>query len=251
METVEVDYKDKKVSIVIRDPSNLDLAEADKAYRRVQANLIRNNLRSDTPVLTRDQLDEFLEKNGIWTKVDNDRVRDLLKQLDDISDTLFNKGGLSLKEGRALAVKATDLRREVMSLSQRRQKFANTTVEYLSEQEYTQELIFRCTVNSENGKRFWETREDMEDDSTEDVYFKASDAINAVLYGVSTNFIKELPEFRWLQKYGFIDEQFRFVDRKTKEPVDENGVLVEKQADEAKVEFKPFTDDETGEPVVI
>jgi hypothetical protein len=246
------------VKLTIRTPEYDDYEAADKAYASKVATLVRES--GGKRLLLRSQVDEFLKSAGVWTEQDEQAVQTLQNDIETLLDKL-RKGGLKLSEGRQLAIDVMDKRKEIVHLMQKRQIFDDTTIESIAESEKLDYIIFASTVYEENGKSYWDSFEDMKNDKLSAAYQLASLAVHKIVYNVNPEFEKKLPENRWLKKYGFVDENLNYVDRKTGEKVDKQGkplgdleAKLQKAIENLNGELQeeqPFIDDDTSEPVVL
>jgi ribosomal protein L17 len=251
----EADDKESMLSVKIPDYEQLE--EADKVYASKVASLVRES--GKRKLLLRQEVDTFIRETKIWTTEDEDKVAELNIEIDGLLNKL-RKGGLKVSEGREICIKIGDKRKEMVSITQKRQIFDDTTIESLSESERTDYLIYSSTVSAESGNTYWESLEDMKNDKISEAYRKASTIMVEMMYGINNEFEKRLPENRWLKKYNFVDDELNYTDRKTGARVDKTGKpiidsteLVKKYIDNLQGEIKeeqPFVDDETGSPVV-
>jgi hypothetical protein len=249
----------QEVTLAVRQPQYQDYEEADGIYAVKVASIVRENT-GRKKLLLRSQLETFLRENGIWTDEDEKKMLKLHKELEEKLKKL-SKGGMKVKgEGRPLAISVMDTRKEIVKIRGKRQVFDDITIESISENERVDYLIYSCTVYAKDGNNYWDSFEDMKNDKTSEAYRKASVLLLEMIYNISPEFEKNLPENKWLKKYGFIDEELNYVDSKTGEKVDRDGRPVKDIQEEIQkqlailqgdiVEEAPFIDDETGEPVI-
>ena len=247
----------KEVTLAIRKPQYEDYEAADKIYATKVATLIKESV-GRRNLLLRSDLEKFLKEHEIWTAKEEEQLRELNQQV-DVLLTKMRQGGLKLSEGRQLAIEVMDKRKEVVRLMSKRQIFDDTTIESMAEGERSDYLVYSATVYADSGNNYWDSFEDMKNDKLSDAYRQASVLASQVVYNIDPEFEKNLPENKWLKKYGFIDTELNYVDRKTGEKVDRDGKPVKALEQEALrqlqnlqgdiVEETPFLDDETGEPV--
>lgn len=248
----------KKVTLAIRPPAPEDYEESDKVYAIRVASLLRE--KGNKRLLTRSKVDEYLRENDIWTEKDEQAIQKLQVQIDEKLNQI-RRGGIKLSEGRKLSIEIHDLRVQIVKIAQKRQIFDDTTIESLAEAEKIDYLIYVCTVYAKDGTNYWESFEDMKANKITAGYRAASKEASVYIYNMDADFEQKLPENRWLKKYGFIDENFNYVDRKSGEKVDKEGKpLANVQKDIVNQinnlrgeihEEKPFLDDETGKPVEV
>lgn len=248
----------KDVKLAVRPVTYEDNEEANRAYSAKVANLLRD--KGPKKLLLRQQLDDYLRDNGIWTDADQKKIDGLQRDIDNLLGQL-KKGGQKLSKGRELCIQIMDKRQEIVKVSAKRQMFDDVTIESAAENERLEYFVYSCTVHADSGENYWQSFEDMKNDKSSDAYAQAYINVMKNIYGIDPEFEKKLPENKWLKKYSFINEQLEYVDRKTGEKVDKTGTPVKQLEEEVKqrietlqgdiVEEEPFVDDDTNEPVKI
>jgi hypothetical protein len=253
-----VEESGKEVKLCIRTPQYEDLELSDKVYAEKIASLLREN--AGKRLLLRSQVTDFLKSTGVWTQEDEDKIEQLNTEIDDLLAKL-RKGGLKVSEGRKLAIDTMEKRKDIVRISGKRQIFDDTTIEAFAENEKIDYLVYICTVYADTGENYWNSFEDMKNDKLSHAYRSAAVAAYNVIYNVNPEFEKRLPENRWLKKYGLIDDELNYLDRKTGKKVDRSGKPIEevekdlqKRIDNLQGEIEeeqPFIDDETNSPVIV
>lgn len=249
----------KEVKLAIRAAQYQDYEEADQVYAIRVASLVKESS-PRRKLLLRSDVDKFLRANGVWTEEDENTVNQLRQEI-EVTLAKISKGGMKRSEGRQLALDITDKRREIVRLMSKRQVFDDVTIESMAENEKVDYLIYSCTVYADSGANYWDSFEDMKNDKLSDAYRKASLIVAESVYNIDPNFERNLPENKWLHKYGYVDQELNYVDPKTGEKVNRDGKPVKEIEAELKemiekakgeiVEEAPFLDDETGEPIVL
>lgn len=247
----------EEVKLAVRQPQYEDFEESDKIYAIKISSLIKEN--ANRKLLSRQDLSKYLKESGTWTTEDEMRVAELQTQVDNLLSKL-KKGGIKVSEGRELAIQVMEKRQALLQINKKRQLFDDVTLESFAENEKLDYLIYVSTVYSESGKNYWDSFDDMKNDKLSEAYKKASQYAMQMIYNFDPEFEKKLPENKWLKKYGYVDEDLNYVDRKTGERVDKSGrplseleAEIKKQIDNFQgeiVEETPFIDDETQEPIV-
>lgn len=247
----------REVKLVVRQPTYDEYEKADRVYATKIASLVKEN--TGKRLLSRQDLNSYLKESGTWTDEDEEKVKSIQKE---IAETLaeIRRGGKKVTEGRALAIKVMDKRKEMVRVMAKRQVLDDVTIESFAENEKLDYLIYVSTVYADSGDDYWDSFEDMKNDKFSDAYKQASGLAMQIFYDIDPEFEKNLPENKWLKKYGFVDEDLNYVDRKTGEKVDRDGRPVAELEEELKkqiadirgdiVEEQPFIDDETNEPIV-
>jgi hypothetical protein len=255
--TVE-EGNNKEVKLCVRQPQYEDVEQADKIYASKVASLVRESV--GRKLLLRSDLERFLKESGVWTDRDEAKVKELNKEIEGVLNQL-RKGGLKVSELRKLCIDVMDRRKEIVQIMNKRQIFDDTTIESIAENERADYLVYSSTVYADSGDNYWDSFEDMKNDKFSDAYRKASTLAVELIYNVNPNFEKNLPENKLLRKYNLIDDELNYVDRKTGEKVDRNGIPVKQLEEEAVRQISnlqgdiqeeaPFIDDETNEPIAV
>jgi hypothetical protein len=257
-EFVILEGNGQEVKLAVHQPQYEDFEEADKIYAIKVSSLIKENV-GQKRLLSRQDLVKFLKESGAWTKDDEIAVEKLQSEIDDLLSQI-KKGGKKVSEGRELAIKVMEKRQELYNVNRKRQVFDDVTIESFAENEKFDYLIYIATVYGDTGKNYWDSFEDMKNDKLSEAYKKASQYAMQIIYNFDIDFEKKLPENKWLMKYGFIDENLNYVDRKSGERVDKSGrplkeleAEIKRQVDNFQgdiVEEAPFIDDETEQPIM-
>lgn len=226
----------------IQMPTGDVLNKADQVYASKIGELI-SSARKGKKILLRSQLDEFLEQEGIWTSKDEAEMLSLQIKYADLHKKL-KKGGIKLSEGRAISIDMFNTTKQILVLNQRRKAFDDTTAEAIADEEQRDYVIYASTFTEPDRKEAWPSFEDMKNAKASELYQKAFENYFQLVYGNNSELLESQPEVAWLKKYGYLDNELGFIDRKTGERVDEQGNKIEVK--EEKEEFQPFIDDETG-----
>lgn len=254
MQKFKVVTEDKTYSLVIKRPSPDEIDEADRIYGAKIADLVRDKKHK---LLLRDELEGYLRENGIWTEKDEDRITTLYKEIKECLNQL-KKGGKKLSEGRAIALKITEKRMDVMRAYQKRQIFDDATIESVATREKNEYLHWAAVVDSETGAKQWENVEAMRQDKDSPIYQESLPVFTKLLYGYDEEVEKSLPENLWLKKYSFVNDKLQLTDRKSGAFVDREGRPLEERKKEIQADLdifsgdikeeEPFLEDDTNEP---
>lgn len=230
-----------KFELGIKQPSFQEIDEANSIYSSKVAELIRE--KGNKKLLLRQEVESFLRENNIWTDKDEQRIDALQKDIDSLLNKL-RKGGEKAINGRKYCIQIKDKRQEIVDLWRKRQSIDNSTIESAAEADKLDYLIYLSTVDKE-GKKHWESFEDLQEAKDTVAYAKASGAAFEVFLGIDRNIEKNLPENKWLKRYSFLDDSMHYVDRKSGVRVDRDyKPLVDVDTFKEIEEEKPFLDDD-------
>jgi len=256
MKTFEITKDDETIKLAVLPPTEKQLQDAEAKRINTISRLIKTGGKD---LLSRVELEEFLRDNNIWSDKDEEKVQNLNEEIDELLSKL-KKGGISVKEGRDICIYITEKRIEMLRTIAKRQSYDNATIESQAEQKRDEYLTYVCTVKEDDSELYWDSFDEFLEDAGSEAYNGAVKRAMDYLAGEDETFEKRLPENRWLKKYGYLNDQLQYIDRKTGERVDKNGDPIDESADFVRsinnlqgeiVEEEPFVDEETGEPITF
>lgn len=217
--------------------------------------------------MVRKTLETELESQGIWNK---EKQKKLEKYNSDIREhlTALKGGDIKLSEARDLAIKVRIARMEAMSLQAERNEYDSYTAEAQAEAAKIDRLVFLC-LKDDKGESIFKDDEDYRERQNETYVLSGAGKLAAMVYGIDEGWESELPENKFLKKYGFVDSDLRLIDKKDGhyvtidgtrinenfQYVDEEGNVTDADGNRVDedglpiVEVKPFLD-EDGNPII-
>lgn len=216
---VEINGTEKK--LVFKKPTDQDVRKAQMESNKYIAELIKNS-GSKGPVLSRDNLVQFMKENKMWTDEDDNKVRQLHE---DVLECLkkIKRGGISKSEARRLGIQANEKRNQAMALTMKRSKYDDMTIEAQGERVVLDYLIYLCTIDPEKSSQYWDSFSQLKMNAVGPVYDAAFSALLKIQYGVDSNLDDSLPEIKLLKHLGFVNDKFQFIDPVTGKRVDRDG----------------------------
>jgi len=208
--TVEVGEGDdkKEVEFVVQMPNNDILKRADRYKSKVWNDAMQDG------VLTKKELSVVMKKRGIWDEAKAEEEKAITEELVRLEKRLYHGDGKKkpkLSEGRDIAI---DIRRE-------RIKLRNLLADKISMEENTADsladnarfdfLVAHCTFKK-NGQPYYQSFEDYDNRSTDEVAFTAASVLGEMLYNMDSSFEKKLPENQFLLKYNLVNEKLSLID---------------------------------------
>jgi hypothetical protein len=215
VKTFEVNSKTYKV---MEPTINIDSA-AKKIYMAEYNKALKNDS------VPRDRLDDKLKELNLMTQEDYDKMDKLRNEIEELIKPL-KTGGIKLKEMKERAEKAQLLRLQLYGLISYRTKYDDLTAESVAEDARFNFIVYSCLLD-ENDKRVFNSYQDWENCTDNQLLEKAASTMVDILYPDRGNVFLTLPENEFLVKYGFYNKDLTPVD-----------TVQEKE------EFKPFLDDE-------
>ena len=178
------------------------------------------------------------------------------------------KGGIRLKVAKDLALEMSDKRVEMRNILMQRNSLDGNTAEGQADNARFDYLVSASLVYSDSGKPYFKDLADYRNRSTEPVAIEAARRLAQLVYGLDSNYEKNLPENKFLSDFEFVDNDLRlinnegqYVDREGNllnedgRFVDYEGNLIDRECNpvtedgEYKFDQAPFLDDD-GNPIV-
>lgn len=269
IETVDIQGKPLKLAII--RPGNRIGQEANMAYNLRMASLIRKGSQNSADrLLLRAELEEYLEKTGVWTLQDALEVEKLALEI-RAHELLLKKGGMTDIEGRDLAIQMASKRQLIMEKHAKRQQFDSTTVESQAENFRFEFLLVNCLVFDADETKFLKNHNEYIDRQDESAVVDGAKTLANMIYGLESDIHEHMFEMRWLKEAKFIDDDGRYIAKdgtmtdqggrrvndkgryinEEGEMVDTLGRLVDEHGNLLVDVSKPFVDNETGEDIII
>jgi hypothetical protein len=177
------------------------------------------------------ELDKHLRKANLW---DEDRQRDFERLRKEILDgelllkTKRNRSGerATPSQAKKIALEVGRSRSELANLLSQRSTVEASTAENIAEQAKFNFLVAACTVDNISGKPFFRSVDEYIERGTEQVSLDVASKMADILFGNETDSLKKLPENEFLQKYGFVDDKLRLINKEG-HLVDSEGRLID------------------------
>lgn len=219
-----VKVEDQDVEIYVTRPTNAVAREAE-IYRIKKFNeLIAQGLK------TKRQCMQQMRELGEWT--DRDEAAELRIATDIMKKEkeLFCGDGKSkpkLSTGQALAIEIRVLRSELRELSSRKINAESASAESIADDSKFDYLVANCTFYKSNGKKVYNTFEEYNQKSADELAFTAAAALAQLMYNITDDFEEQLPENRFLANFGLVNEELSLIDPKTGNTVDLDGRTID------------------------
>lgn len=250
----------EKLAVV--KPNEAQKKVAQRHYNKALAEALESG------AILRAKVEHYMRKQELWNDEKQAEFEKLRKELRD-GELKLAAGGIKFSQAKALAMEMRTLRAKLNLLNTDRNMLDINTAEAQAETARFNYLVSVCTVYNETGKAYFSNYTDYENRSNGDVANEAGRLFGLLYYGLEENFELKLPENKFLHEFGVIDEKCRFINKdghlvdskgrlinedgryvnEDGEFVDVEGNKVDKDGNYV-TEFKPFIDDETGEPLL-
>ena len=258
----EVTEKNKEVkrAFKLTEVSLNQQNEATKVYNRA----FRDALESGA--LLRNKLEDHMRTQGLW---DDSKQ----KELEEVQSAILEnekklaKGGIRLKVAKDLALEMADERVNMRNILMQRNSLDGNTAEGQADNARFDYLVSASLVYTDSGKPYFKDLADYRNRSTEPVALEAARRLAQIIYGLDSNYEKNLPENEFLVEFKFADDELKLVNDKGQHVdregnllnedgrfIDEEGNLIDKEGNpvtedgQYKFERAPFLDDD-GKPM--
>lgn len=218
----------------VEHPTPTVHAEADKMYNTTMIKIIN----SPDGCLLKAGMDDFLKENRVWDPEKEQQISEIVIQMDEYTETL-EKGGISLKQAKQVALDLRMVRMQYYSLIAYKNQYYSLTAESHADNAKFNYLVSQCLMN-DDGTKVYKSYKDYSNQAIGELPELAAEELSKIIYGISSDFIKDNPENKFLVEYGFENEDYQ--------PLDADGNIVE--SDESESSFSPFLNDD-GEPVEL
>jgi len=216
--TVEIDGKE--VKIVVRRPSN-EIARKAERFR------IKNwNENLDANIPTKKQVAQRMIDLGEWSDEKAKEEDDLTKKIGELERLLYIGDGKSkpkLSEGRNIAIEIRKARYDLRELISQKLSLEQNSAEALADDAKFDFLVAHCTFYKSTGKKVYNSFEEYSNKSTDLIAFTAAQALGEIMYNIQPDFEKDLPENKFLSKFGLVDEELSLIDPNSGYTIDLEG----------------------------
>ena len=225
------DEKGAELELFFVKPNYRIMQSAQREYNLVMARLMREGAKSENKLLSRNQLNKYLENLGIWTMEDALTFGKLQLEIRELERRL-KIGGIKLTDARRLAIDIRAKRATMIALYAKRAEYDETTMEFEAERQRFKYLLVEC-VHVASGEKFFETIEEYEDRQNEMATIDSAKKLSSYLFNYEENVVDNFPENKWLKQYGYINDKGQFTNREGQlvdlegRLIDENGRFID------------------------
>ncbi len=217
---VEVEIDGKKQKILVKRPSGSIQTKAGRIAAKVWTECTSDG------IMTKQELTEFMQKRNIWNKEKEQEEKDLTLEIGGLEKELALGSGkarrIKKSEGKKLALKIRQKRSQLRDLIGERLSLEGNTAEALADNAKFDYFVATCTYYKETGEKVYNSLEEYDENSDDDLAYAAASAMAQMLYSLDKDFEKSLPENHFLNKYSFTNEEGALVNEKG-ETIDLDG----------------------------
>ena len=253
------------VTVLVKKPSRRDKDQAQIVYSKSWRKALEDGL------ITRAKLNDYLKEQGIWNDAKQKEYEAFVTKIND-NELKLKKGGIALKEAKAIALELKRLRVEFRDLIAERSVQDNNTAEGTAENAKFDYLVRSCLLDPKTKSPIFKDDDDYDTRGSEPWAVKAASELANLLYDLDPNYEKNLPENEFLGKYKFTNAEGKLVNKEghliaidedgVERLIDEKGYFIEydengvahrvnrKGERVQDVVAEPFLDDD-GNPIVL
>lgn len=214
----------------LKKPTSKDYQEAKLYANRTAAEITQQKTKEGKPAfILRSQVGNLLVELGLWDENVQKELLETSKKLVESERKLARGGaaGLTKSQGRALALEMARLRAKQFQLLAKSREMDHLTLEAQVENANFDYLVANCLLDEE-GKCVFKDVEDYRENGGEEWVTEAAGHLANILYGLDEDRDKNLPENKFLLKYGFVNEKLQLVDKEG-HLVNEDGKRIDKE----------------------
>ena len=146
---------------IVRKPTPSQDTQASIIYSKTLKQCMEDN------IMLKYQLNEYLEKIGIWNDEKEKTYREFIKNINEKQDAL-NKGNISLKQAKKIAIELKILRVQFRNLIAERTAYDSTTAEGIADDAKFNYLVSVCVLDPKTKKPIFKNLEDYNERASED-----------------------------------------------------------------------------------
>ena len=166
----------------------------------------------DSGALLRQKLNDYMVKQGIWDD-DKDAKYEELSEKIRAKESMLKGGGIRLSEAKAIALELRDLRDEFRTLLSEKNALDSNSAEGLADNARFIELVRLCIVNPDTGTGLFPDQKLYDAQADQPWVVEASGELANMLYGLDSDYDKNLEENKFLREFKFVNDDLRFINK--------------------------------------
>jgi hypothetical protein len=244
------DLNGDMVKFKIKTPGAEEIKKSQVVYNRAFKQAL------DDGALLRQKLTSYMRDQNLWDDAKQKQYDDLLEQISTMEESL-QKGGIRLTTAKEIALDLRKKRDEFRDLISERNALDAASAEGQADNARFEELVRLCTLNPDNGQRYFASEADYNASANQPWVVVAAEKLGNAMYGLDPNYEKNLEENKFLQEFKFVDNELRFINEDG-HTVDSEGRLTNEEGryiayendDDYKAKKNPYFVNRDGERVV-
>lgn len=225
--TFKIEVDGKEVEIAVLRPNHRVLHKAALVYNRAFREAVSPE-DGKPGALVRPKIEQVMREQKLWDDEKQEAYAKLVSSLLN-GEKRLAAGGIKLSEAYQVAKQMIIDRAALRRLTSERNELDNMTAEAQAEQARFNYLVAACTVYGDTGAQYFSDVDDYLSRDNDPATLQAAQNLGKLYYGLEDDFEKKLPEWKFLLKYGFCDEDLRLIRKSDGRYVDLEDRLVDKQ----------------------
>jgi len=215
----------KEIEIYVKRPTNDIIRKAD---------IFRTKTWSDCAaqgIQTKKEVVKMMEERGIWSKEKDEEEEKISKKILELERTLYHGDGKTkpkLSEGRDLAIQIRRERIKLRELISERIGLEENCAENLADNARFDFLVANCTYYKD-GSKVYSDFDDYNSKSADEIAFAAASTLGEMMYNLNSNFEKNLPENKFLTKFGLVNDELSLIDPNEGYTIDTEGRRIDEE----------------------
>ena len=238
------------VKFSVKTPGAEEIKKSQIVYNRAFKQAL------DDGALLRQKLTAYMRDQNLWDDAKQKQYDDLLEQINEMEESL-QKGGIRLTTAKQIALDLRGKREEFRGLIAERNSLDAASAEGQADNARFEELVRLCTLNPENGQRYFANEADYNASANQPWVVVAAEKLGNAMYGLDPNYEKNLEENKFLKEFKFVNEELRFINEDG-HTVDSEGRLTNEEGryvayendDDYKAQENAYYVNKDGERVV-
>ena len=263
-EIITVKDDENEFELLVKYPNPTQIAEAQMHGLKTLNELMAAG------AMPKERIMDYMIENGFWTDEHEEKLKEIDEKIEknirQINRGAVDENGKKVSKEfvKKIAIDTRILRIERSRLNAKKSELEDYSIQSQTDDSKMDYLVSVCTFLPEdvdedgNPIRYFKDFDDYTQRKNEVATVKAQTAFLRLFYGLDANFQKELPENKFLIKYGFareddlrlVNEDGHLVDTKGK-LIDEEGRYIEydEEGDSYFVDENGEEVDENGNPI--
>jgi len=238
------------VKFSVKTPGAEEIKKSQIVYNRAFKQAL------DDGALLRQKLTAYMRDQNLWDDAKQKQYDDLLEQINEMEESL-QKGGIRLTTAKQIALDLRGKREEFRGLIAERNSLDAASAEGQADNARFEELVRLCTLNPENGQRYFANEADYNASANQPWVVVAAEKLGNAMYGLDPNYEKNLEENKFLKEFKFVNDELRFINEDG-HTVDSEGRLTNEEGryvayendDDYKAQENAYFVNKDGERVV-
>lgn len=214
----------KEFKLAVIDITNEIRASSNNIYNTALQDALSKNFLLNAEI---EKLLEIRQLNN--PTLDEEQIETIRKNLVDMEKKLRSaiQDGqkMTQRQGKLIALAMKKERVKLYQVGKARSELFNKTAESYADNQRLLYFIYACTVDAENGDKYWSSFDEFKKDGASVVYSEASTNFFRSVSGVNLDFESQLYENKWLMRNKMLNSKLQFINSDG-QTTDEDGRLI-------------------------